>query len=228
MTALYDFARGSSVGFADAVFAARTDPTVFPSATRGRIVTGITRVLGQLDSLFVAGQDEFGTCADLMEVVGSGAEALIADTNERQAAIQELRFAVEAVAATSVSSLVRASEVVGEDIEQELEKGKVNVLTMHRAKGLTAKAVIVVAAEDEYIPGRAQGEAVYDEQRLLYVSLTRAKHHLFVTYCDRRTGPQRHTGRTSGRMNRTLTRFLRDGPLTPVAGNMFINNLASE
>jgi DNA helicase-2/ATP-dependent DNA helicase PcrA len=226
--ALHELARHSGMGFANAVLAAQQDPTVLPTAHRGRITAAIQRVLAQLDSFFPSAQDEFGTCAELGNAVRAAAEALVPNAEEREAVILEFNGALKAVGATSVSDLVRATEVVGEDIEQELEQGKVNILTMHRAKGLTAEAVIVAAAEDEYIPGRAQGDAVDDERRLLYVSLTRAKHHLFVTYCDRRTGAQRHTGRTSGRVNRTLTRFLHGGPLTPVAGDVFMNNLARE
>jgi superfamily I DNA/RNA helicase len=74
---------------------------------------------------------------------------------------------------------------------------------MHQAKGLSSEAVLVVASEDEYIPGRATGEAVDDERRLLYVSLTRARHYLYITHCERRTGAQTHTGRTPGTPSRT-------------------------
>ncbi len=226
--ALHEHARRNSMGFANAVLAAQQNPAVLPTAYRGRRTTAIQRVLDQLDSIFPAGQDEFGTCTELGNAVRTAAEVLVSNDKERETVIQELNSALEASRATSVSDLVRATEVIGEDIEQELEQGKVNILTMHRAKGLTAEAVIVAAAEDEYIPGRAQRDAVDDERRLLYVSLTRAKHYLFVTYCDRRTGAQRHTGRTSGRVNRTLTRFLHDGPLTPVSGDVFLNNLVRE
>src|SRR5262249_3912484 len=117
-------------------------------------------------------------------------------------------------------------EVSSETIEQEVEEGKVNVLTMHKAKGLDAKAVIIIALEDELIPGRAQGEEeIADERRLLYVSLTRARHSLFMTYCDRRTGQQQHTGRTSGTAPRTLTMFLREGPVTPHDGDQYLQML---
>ena len=102
------------------------------------------------------------------------------------------------------------------------------LLTMHRAKGLTAEAVIVAATEDQYIPGRAQGDEVDDERRLLYVSLTRAKHHLFITYCDRRTGQQIHTGRDSGNTSRSLSQFLADCPHTPQDGREFIDRVARE
>ena len=54
-------------------------------------------------------------------------------------------------------------------------------MTMHKAKGLTAKAVIVMSAEDEPIPGNEVGGLrLEDERRLLYVSLSRAEPHTAV------------------------------------------------
>ena len=89
----------------------------------------------------------------------------------------------------------------------------INIMTMHQAKGLDAQAVFLIAAEDEYLPGRAIGIQIDDERRLLYVSLTRARTHLFITHCQQRTGGQRHTGTTSGSLRRNLTQFLSGGPL---------------
>lgn len=172
--------------------------------------------------------EEYESRDELMNVVRAAARSLIEDEEEYESVLLEFERAAEAAEATSIKELVRATEVAREDIEQELENGKVNILTMHRAKGLTAEAVIVAACEDQYLPGRAQGYAVDDERRLLYVSLTRAKHHLFVTYCDKRTGPQRHTGHDSGRVARSLTQFLRDWPQTPEDGITFIKSLAEE
>lgn len=100
------------------------------------------------------------------------------------------------------------------------------MLTMHKAKGLSAKAVIIMSCEDEYLPGRQQSvteEA--DERRLLYVSLTRARQQLLVTYANRRSGQQRHTGRDSGKERRTLTRYLRNAPIHPESGADFVAGL---
>ncbi|GAF98067.1 unnamed protein product, partial [marine sediment metagenome] len=97
--------------------------------------------------------------------------------------------------------------------------------TMHKAKGLTAKGVIIVGAEDEYIPGTRKGEPDDDERRLLYVSLSRAKHYLAITYCNRRTGNQRWTGRTSGQQRRKLTRFLVDCSIDPIDGMKYAQQL---
>jgi len=111
------------------------------------------------------------------------------------------------------------------DIEQERDKEKINIMTMHKAKGLTATAVIIAACEDEYIPGRQIGEMVGDERRLLYVSLSRAKKFLMITYCEKRTGQQSYFGRTTGDPRRTLTRFLRDAPFKPLNGQKYVEKL---
>jgi DNA helicase-2/ATP-dependent DNA helicase PcrA len=140
---------------------------------------------------------------------------------------QSVLGALQVGGATSIGDLLATLEVADDAIEQDIEAGTVNILTMHKAKGLTAEAVIIAATEDEYIPGRAIGDALGDERRLLYVSLTRAREYLFITYCDGRPGAQRHTGRHPGQVQRSLTQFLRHGPLAPVYGPTFVRDLAA-
>jgi DNA helicase-2/ATP-dependent DNA helicase PcrA len=86
----------------------------------------------------------------------------------------------------------------------------VRIMSMHAAKGLTADAVIIPACDDELIPGLDHArQVVDDERRLLYVSLTRARHALVVTYAASRPGAQ--TFRITGvPVERTYTQFLRD------------------
>ena len=93
----------------------------------------------------------------------------------------------------------------------------IRIMSMHQAKGLTAEAVFIVAAEDEYIPGRGE---IDEERRLFYVSLTRAKHYLFVTFCNERLHNQSHSGFLgSPTTKRNFTRFLRDLPaVIPIDG----------
>ena len=87
---------------------------------------------------------------------------------------------------------------------------------MHKAKGLGMHTVFIAASEDEYIPGNAVTEhEINEERRLLYVSISRAKEQLYITYANRRTGQQQRMGRTSGNAVRTLTRFLRNSHLRP-------------
>ena len=69
--------------------------------------------------------------------------------------------------------------------------GNVAVGTMHLAKGLEFRAVVVAACDDEVLPSQARIERVGDqaeldevyttERHLLYVACTRARDHLLVT-----------------------------------------------
>jgi len=229
INAVYDLARRNGMSFAQTVLAAYSDPSILPGRYQSPFSVAIGIILTRLEALFPGGpQEKHETSDELIEVVRNAAESFIEGEEERESILMEFEQAAELLGATSIEQLVRATEVASEDIEQEIDPEAVNILTMHKAKGLTAEAVIIAAAEDQYIPGRGQGDALDDERRLLYVSLTRAKHHLFVTYCNRRTGPQRHTGRDSGRVNRDLTQFLRDCPHTPEDGMAFINRLIRE
>ncbi len=162
---------------------------------------------------------------DLLTQVGRVIHSVTNVPNEVNTIASRFAATVNLMAPETIEQLVRALEVSNESLEQEVEEGRVNILTMHRAKGLTAKAVVVLAVEDEYLPGRAQGDQVGDERRLLYVSLTRAEHHLVMTFCQRRTGQQQHTGRTSGNPRRTLTQFLQGAPVTPVSGVEYVQRL---
>jgi len=80
------------------------------------------------------------------------------------------------------------------DDNVETASGHVSISTMHLAKGLEFRAVVVMACDDEIIPLQerietaaddADLEEVYNTERhLLYVACTRARDHLFVTSVD--------------------------------------------
>jgi superfamily I DNA/RNA helicase len=65
---------------------------------------------------------------------------------------------------------------------------RVNIMTLHGAKGLEADVVIVAGVADQIIPGHlpeqpSEAEAIREEQRrLLYVSATRAKKELIISW----------------------------------------------
>ncbi len=230
ITAIYDLAKRNGVSFNTALQTIRDYPSVVSSRFGGRIQREINTVLAIIQELapLLPGEEAEDAARELEGVIGEIILRITADADRRTAIQDEFDAIIQVAEPNSIGELVRAIEVSRQDIEQEVEEGKVNILTMHKGKGLTAKAVIIVAAEDEYLPGRAEGDAVGDERRLLYVSLTRAMHHLFITYCTNRTGQQRHTGRTSGRTARTLTRFLQDAPVAPRPGNPFVLRLGEE
>ena len=77
------------------------------------------------------------------------------------------------------------------DEHVETASGHVSISTMHLAKGLEFRAVVVMACDDEIIPLQERIETVGDdadlqevydtERHLLYVACTRARDHLLIT-----------------------------------------------
>jgi mRNA-degrading endonuclease RelE of RelBE toxin-antitoxin system len=80
-------------------------------------------------------------------------------------------------------------QVLDENVETVT--GRLSISTMHIAKGLEFRAVVVMACDDEIIPLQERIETVADdsdleevyntERHLLYVACTRARDHLMVT-----------------------------------------------
>jgi superfamily I DNA/RNA helicase len=77
------------------------------------------------------------------------------------------------------------------DDNVETTTGRASISTMHLAKGLEFRSVVVMACDDEVIPLQERIETVADdadleevyntERHLLYVACTRARDHLLVT-----------------------------------------------
>ena len=99
----------------------------------------------------------------------------------------ELKRAIAAVERAGLSY-----KVLDENVETTT--GYVSISTMHLAKGLEFRAVVVMACDDEVIPHQERIETVADdsdleevyntERHLLYVACTRARDYLFVTGVD--------------------------------------------
>lgn len=99
----------------------------------------------------------------------------------------ELNRAIAAVSTASLNYKVLDDHV-------ETIHGYVSICSMHLAKGLEFRAVVVMACDDEIIPSQQRIESVTDdadleevyetERHLLYVACTRARDHLLVTSGD--------------------------------------------
>jgi len=97
------------------------------------------------------------------------------------AELKRARAAVKAAGATAIE--------LNDKIK--VEDGAVAISTMHFAKGLEFRSVVVMACDDDVIPQPARIETVADdadleevyntERQLLYVACTRARDHLLVT-----------------------------------------------
>ena len=76
-------------------------------------------------------------------------------------------------------------------LESEPAGAGVNLLTYHRAKGLEWAAVVLPALEEGLLPIRQANDddGVAEERRLLYVGITRARRHLWLSWARERVGP---------------------------------------
>lgn len=98
--------------------------------------------------------------------------------------------------------------------EIETEQDVVNILTVHKAKGLEFRAVFLVSLVDQKFPTRGRGDPIelqdalikdelpagdfhlQEERRLFYVGMTRAKEELYLTSArDYGSGKSRRTSR---------------------------------
>jgi DNA helicase-2/ATP-dependent DNA helicase PcrA len=77
------------------------------------------------------------------------------------------------------------------------EGGKVNLMTIHAAKGLEFPVVFIAGAEDGIIPSERSLEEdennVEEERRLFYVAITRARDKLYISSCKKRKKMQSAT-----------------------------------
>lgn len=74
--------------------------------------------------------------------------------------------------------------------DDENDKGKVNLMTIHASKGLEFPVVFIAGAEEGLIPHQRSvdenGGNVEEERRLFYVAITRAREKLVISSCMRR------------------------------------------
>ena len=86
--------------------------------------------------------------------------------------------------------LNRISLLAREDGQEQEPEDKVNLMTIHAAKGLEFEAVFVAGAEVNLIPHArsiSEGDSnLEEERRLFYVAITRAKKRLFLSAARRR------------------------------------------
>ena len=91
----------------------------------------------------------------------------------------------------SVFNYLNRITLVSQDNSDENDnKGKVNLMTIHASKGLEFPVVFIAGCEEGLIPhARSVAENdgnVEEERRLFYVAITRARDKLFLTSCQKR------------------------------------------
>jgi DNA helicase-2/ATP-dependent DNA helicase PcrA len=186
------------------------DPDVFEHARRKAVPRDVEAIESMLDELGEAleSEPEAGLAAVL--------DAIEFPEGEQRHEVTELLLGLpidESQEPTLglVEEALHSSRGTFDEEQREGDPDRIQIMSMHTAKGLTADAVIVAACDDEQMPGpTANRRELDDQRRLLYVSLTRARKYLFVTFARRRAGRQTKQLGADFPERRTYTRFLRD------------------
>lgn len=85
--------------------------------------------------------------------------------------------------------LAEISLATDQDSEDDKESEKVTMMTVHAAKGLEFKNVIIVGVEEDLFPSSMSKNSereIEEERRLLYVAITRAEINCILTYASTR------------------------------------------
>ena len=88
----------------------------------------------------------------------------------------------------------------------DARNNQVTLMTLHAAKGLEFRNVIIVGVEEDLFPSAMSAGSLYqieEERRLLYVAITRAEVNCIITYATSRY----HNGQTRSCV---ISRFLKD------------------
>lgn len=88
----------------------------------------------------------------------------------------------------TLSDYINVTALVNEDDEDD--ENKVSLMTMHASKGLEFDIVYIAGMEDDIIPSKRSLEEdldnIYEERRLFYVAITRARKELIINYALKR------------------------------------------
>lgn len=215
---VYEVAQSKGISFSAALMqlrAASFPDLPSPSATKAETV--IADVTGWLEEIDVPDETPEGGWGQWI-IEASGNAVVPMPSEELIELLGDLDELIET--AEPLGRYLGQITPLGKDLAASKSEG-VRIMSMASSKGLTVRATIVAAVENDIIP---RPEAPMDEERrLLYVAMTRATEYLFLTWARSRRGPTARSGKGSALSMRHHSRFLDGGLVRSQDGN---NHLA--
>jgi DNA helicase II / ATP-dependent DNA helicase PcrA len=118
-----------------------------------------------------------------------GTPEAIARWDNVQRILSHVAEYTEANPGTTLDQYLQEISLLSDTDSYDSAAERVTLMTIHSAKGLEFKVVIVVGLEEGLFPvgnSAQQQEDLEEERRLFYVAVTRAKEELYLTNCERR------------------------------------------
>lgn len=115
-----------------------------------------------------------------------------------------------------------------ENIEDYKEQEYISLMTLHLAKGLEFKVVIMAGLEEGLLPHYLSIDdpsSLEEERRLCYVGITRAKKELYLTRAYRRSLFFKQGGFDYADLFKPESRFINDIPVSILERNDFLEQL---
>lgn len=162
---------------------------------------------------------------------------LVDDLRELRTAAHEMLVQQDPPNLAKVVDLMRYRIATRSPVrENNQEEPRIRIMTLHSAKGLEANNVIIAGIADQFMPGTETHSTMVAEQgRLLYVSVTRARDSLVISWPRRVRVSDIKTN--MGRLDRVVTergdrwaitsrcRLLPQGLSGVISGEQFLTNI---
>ncbi|MCX7025507.1 MAG: UvrD-helicase domain-containing protein [Spirochaetes bacterium] len=200
---LTEIARSGDLSLRRAMEAVRDDPFVeFPEKSRGDVAVFL-ELVDELREELLGRRNLAAKVRKMVDTIDYWSYLVTENPNNEKVATWKLRNIESLVRSIDLWEkdpdtidpslydwLNRISLITRDDVDDEEDSGKVNLMTIHAAKGLEYNVVFIAGCEDGIIPharSLEEGEGnIEEERRLFYVAITRAKKKLFITTCARR------------------------------------------
>ena len=151
---------------------------------KGKAAKGILNLCSILKQALLFINDSADEVIDKIVNLTQYFSYLMKNENNKEIVEERISNVVELInTASSYNSIDDfLNNIVGSNDEDEKEKNKVNLMTMHASKGLEFPVVIICDANQNIVPHKKAIEMgnIEEERRLFYVAMTRAKEFLFI------------------------------------------------
>lgn len=224
--AAYNVAHERGITFYGALMATKDNPDWFDSSFISKLTKGIDDIFEQIEIFYKNKMNStFESPIKFITALEIILHSLFGEVESFESVYSIFASIILENHLMSLNDLIKFIEEENLDPEKVVDKEKVNILSMHKAKGLNSEVVIIIGAEDEHIPADTFGAQFDEMRRLLYVSLTRAKSLLLITFCNKRFGSQSYRRGSPRNPTKTLTQFLKGWMYPPESGENYVRKL---